>query len=75
MSYLISVFPQLLSGATITLQLFSLTLVFSIPMIIFGLYGMNVGGLWFDGSPYFAIGVTVLLMIGMAVWFIRKKML
>ena len=32
MSYLISVFPQLLSGATITLQLFSLTLVFSIPL-------------------------------------------
>ncbi|MFZ2876922.1 MAG: amino acid ABC transporter permease, partial [Enterococcus aquimarinus] len=31
-SYLISVFPQLLSGATITLQLFSLTLVFSIPL-------------------------------------------
>lgn len=32
MSYLISVFPQLLSGAAITLQLFSLTLVFSIPL-------------------------------------------
>ncbi len=53
----------------------SITLVFSIPMIIFGLYGMNVDGLWFAGSPYFAIGITVLLMIAMAVWFIRKKML
>ncbi len=53
----------------------SITLVFSIPMIIFGLYGMNVGGLWFAGTPYFAIGITVLLMIAMAIWFIRKKML
>lgn len=53
----------------------SMTLVFSIPMIIFGLYGMNVGGLWLPETPYFAIGITVLLMIAMAVWFIRKKML
>ncbi len=51
------------------------TLLFSVPMIIFGLYGMNVAGLWFDGSPYFAIGLSLLLMILLSVWFIKKKML
>ncbi|MFA5235431.1 MAG: magnesium transporter CorA family protein [Bacilli bacterium] len=51
------------------------TLLFSVPMVIFGLYGMNVGGLWFDESPYFAIGISVLFMIGLSIWFIKKKML
>ncbi|MHC5269627.1 amino acid ABC transporter permease [Enterococcus sp. LJL98] len=37
MSYLISVFPQLIEGAKITLQLFSFTLIGSIPLgVIFG---------------------------------------
>lgn len=53
----------------------TLTLIMSIPMITFGLYGMNVGGLWFDNSPYFALGVTFLLMAGAWFVFYRKKML
>lgn len=53
----------------------SLTLLLSIPMIIFGLYGMNVGSLWFAQNPYFAIVVSVLLMLLTAVYFIRRRML
>lgn len=52
-----------------------ITIIFSIPMITFGLYGMNVQGLWFDGSPYFAISVTGLIMLVVTLIFYRKKML
>lgn len=52
-----------------------ITIIFSIPMITFGLYGMNVQGLWFDGSPYFAIAVTGLIMLVVTLIFYRKKML
>ncbi len=53
----------------------TLTLIMSIPMITFGLYGMNVGGLWFDGSPYFAIAITAVLMAITWYIFYRKRML
>jgi len=53
----------------------SFTLLLSIPMIIFGFYGMNVGGLWFDELPYFAIGLSAVIMIILAILFVRKKLL
>lgn len=52
-----------------------ITLIFSIPMITFGLYGMNVQGLWFAESPYFAIGMTLAIMALLTIYFYRKKML
>lgn len=52
-----------------------ITLIFSIPMITFGLYGMNVQGLWFANSPYFAIGITIGIMLLLTIYFYRKKML
>jgi magnesium transporter len=53
----------------------SVTLLLSIPMIIFGFYGMNVQGLWFPESPYFAIGLSLIFVVLIAVFFIRRRML
>lgn len=53
----------------------SFTLLLSIPMIIFGFYGMNVQGLWFPETPYVAIGISLVFTILTAVLFIRRRML
>lgn len=58
----------------------AITIVMSIPTIISGLWGMNVGGKWmpFSSTPHgFAIicVITLLLCIVVMFWLRRKKML
>lgn len=58
----------------------AITIVMSIPTIISGLWGMNVGGKWmpFSSTPHgFAIicVITLLLCIGVMLWLRKKKML
>ena len=58
----------------------AITIVMSIPTIISGLWGMNVGGKWmpFSSTPHgFAIicVITLLLCIVVMLWLRRKKML
>lgn len=58
----------------------AITIVMSIPTIISGLWGMNVGGKWmpFSSTPYgFAIicVITLLLCIVVMLWLRKKKML
>lgn len=58
----------------------AITIVMSIPTIISGLWGMNVGGKWmpFSSTPHgFAIicVITLLLCIVVMLWLRKKKML
>ena len=58
----------------------AITIVMSIPTIISGLWGMNVGGKWmpFSSTPHgFAIicVITLLLCIVVMIWLRKKKML
>ena len=52
------------------------TIVLSIPVIIFGAYGMNVNGAGMPlaNSPYgFAIIVAISLVVSIVVWIILEK--
>ena len=58
----------------------AITIVMSIPTIISGLWGMNVGGKWmpFSSTPHgFAIIclITLLLCVFVMLWLRKKKML
>lgn len=51
-----------------------ITVLMEIPTIIFSLYGMNVDGLWFDGSVWFALILAAAVTILVAVILFAKKM-
>lgn len=50
----------------------SLTIVLEIPTVIFSFYGMNVDGLWFNGSVWFALLLAVGIAL-IAVLILNKK--
>ena len=55
----------------------AVTIVFSIPTIVSGLWGMNVKGILFSNSPYgflIVIGISLVLAIVAYLWLKKKDM-
>lgn len=50
----------------------SLTIVLEIPTVVFSFYGMNVGGLWFKDSVWFALFLAAVIAL-IAVLILNKK--
>lgn len=55
----------------------AVTIVFSIPTIVSGIWGMNLNGIYFANSPYgftIVIGIAVILSIISIIWLKKKDM-
>ena len=53
----------------------SITIIMTIPTIVFGFYGMNVtSGLPFDGNWLYIMGLTIILTVSVTILLWKKKM-
>ena len=55
----------------------AVTIVFSIPTIVSGIFGMNLKGIYFENNPYgftIVIGISILLAILSIIWLKKKDM-
>lgn len=55
----------------------AVTIVFSIPTIVSGIFGMNLKGIYFENNPYgftIVIGISILLSIISIIWLKKKDM-
>ena len=55
----------------------AVTIVFSIPTIVSGIFGMNLKGIYFENNPYgftIVIGIAVILSIVSIIWLKKKDM-
>ena len=55
----------------------AVTIVFSIPTIVSGIFGMNLKGIYFENNPYgftIVIGIAILLSILSIIWLKKKDM-
>ena len=55
----------------------AVTIVFSIPTIVSGIWGMNLNGIYFSNSPYgftIVIGIAIVLSIISIIWLKKKDM-